>query len=115
MNAERHANLALCLRDGLGGVAQRFARRQIEGNGEHRKLSLVVDRQRRVRSLEMAEGRKRYLRSRDRFHVNPREISGIVLKLRSDLEYHVVLVELRKDGRYLALSERVVKRVINGL
>ena len=47
VNAGRKIDVLLRLLDGLGGVAQRDSRRQIERKRHHRELSLVIDRQRR--------------------------------------------------------------------
>ena len=41
--------------------------------------------------------------------------SGLLLELRVHFQYHVILIELRKDGGNLALAESVVKSVIDGL
>ena len=38
-----------------------------------------------------------------------------LLKLRVHFQHHVVLVQLREDGRDLALAEGVIQRVVDGL
>ncbi len=40
----RHAHLGLRALDGIHGLSQRVAGREIEGNGHGRELSLVIDR-----------------------------------------------------------------------
>ena len=65
MNAGRYSDFLLRLLNGFGGVAQRHSRRKIERERHYRKLALVIDRQRRVGSVNLGKGRKRYLRSVD--------------------------------------------------
>src|SRR6266481_9598282 len=63
----------------------------------------------------MAEGGERDLLPVGRLYVDVAQVAGIGLKLRPYLQHHVILVELREDGRDLALSKSVIERVINGL
>ena len=52
LDAGRQPDLLLRLLDGLDGVAQRDAGRQIERQRDRRELPLVIDRQRRIGALE---------------------------------------------------------------
>ncbi len=47
--------------DGPGGGPQVSARRQVEGDGHRRELSLVVDRERGGRLAKVSKGRQRHL------------------------------------------------------
>src|SRR5581483_6854 len=115
MNALRQSDFSLRLLDGLRRISQRLFRRQIEGQSDYRKLSLVVDRQSRVLLLEMSEGGERNLRAGRRLHINVLERFRTLLKLWMRFQDHVVLVQLGEHGRYLALTEGVIQSVVNRL
>ena len=48
LQAWRHIQFLLHTVDGVDGVAQGRARREVEGNGDDRKLALMVQRERRA-------------------------------------------------------------------
>ena len=77
-------------------------------------LSLMVDRQRRVRRLVVGKRRER---NRSRRWRRERKYlcsaSGAVGKFRSDLHHHVILVQRLVHGRDLALPESIVERVVD--
>ncbi len=73
----------------------------------------MIDRQRRIRGVELGKCRKRHLRASARLHIQIFERSWVLLKLRSHFQDHVILIQLGEDGRNLALSKGVVERVIN--
>jgi len=108
-------NILLRPLDCLRGFSQRNSGRQIKRQGDHRELPLVIDCQSRVRSLEMTEGSEWNLAPAIGVHVNAFERIWILRKLRIHFEHHVILVQLRKYGGHLALSEGVVKRIVDGL
>ena len=62
-------SISACI-DGARRRTQVSTGRQVERDGHRRELSLVIDRQRRVRRLEMREGRQRHLRSAAGDHVD---------------------------------------------
>ena len=115
VDARGQINLLFRLFDGLNGVAKRNTGGKIERQCDDRKLALMIDRERRGGRLEMREGAERYLRSVRLLHVNMFERIRAALILRVDLENHVVLVQLREDGRYLPLAECVVESVVDRL
>src|SRR5947209_2956372 len=73
----------------------------------------MADGQWRVSRFESRERAKRNLLAARGMHVNILERTWVGLKLRIDFHNHVILVELRKNGRDLALAEGVVQSVIN--
>ncbi len=68
-----------------------------------------------LRSTRCVKGGERHLCAVRALDVNVVERVEIALELGGDLEDDVVLVELGKDGGDLALTEGVVKRVIDVL
>ncbi len=60
LQAGRHVHLFLHLVDSGNGVAQRGVWRQIERDGDRRKLSLVIDGKRRVDAIVVGEGAERH-------------------------------------------------------
>src|SRR4051794_22893687 len=65
----------------LGGLPQRYFRREVKGEGDRRELSLVVDGEKRVARLKFRDTRQRHLgavRGRD---IELLERSRIQLKL----------------------------------
>src|SRR5713226_3447736 len=136
LNAWRHAELVFDAVDGVDGFAQRGIGSQIEGKGDYRKLSLVIDRQGGVAGLEArkcaernlccwrgadrpgrradgGDGTGRWGLAGGRAHVDIFQRVGILLELRIDLQHYVVLIELRENRGDQALAERVVKRVVD--
>src|SRR5947207_8431807 len=63
----------------------------------------------------MTEGRKRNLSPVSRVDVYVVERLWILLKLRISFEHDVILIQLGKNRGDLALSESVVKRIVDGL
>src|SRR5207248_8703494 len=63
----------------------------------------------------MTEGRKRNLSPVSRVDVYVFERLWILLKLRISFEHDVILIQLGKNRGDLALSESVVKRIVDGL
>jgi len=61
VDGARHADLAHGLLDGNGGLSQRKAGREIEGECYSRELALVIDLQSRIRRSVMHEARERNL------------------------------------------------------
>ena len=59
LNAERHADVFLRLVDGFGGFAEGSVRSEIEGNGDDRELSLVIDRERRGTRFKVSDRAER--------------------------------------------------------
>ena len=110
---KRHIQLSLDLIDGVHCVAQRSTGRQIERQGDHGKLALMVHGQRRRRLLEMRESAERHLRAVRRIHVDILQRVGILLEARIDFEHDVILVELREHRGHLPLPEGVVEGVVD--
>ena len=108
-------NVLLRLLNGLGRLAQRNSRRQIEGERDHRELSLMIHRQSGIGGFEVAERSEWNLGRPGSMHVNVLERIRILRKLRINFEHHVILVQLGEDGGDLALSEGVVESVVDGL
>ena len=73
------------------------------------------DRERRVAHLHRGEGAQRDRLAGARFHINLVEQIGRFAKLRLHFENDAELIELGENDRDLALAERVVKRVVDGL
>src|SRR6266849_4696549 len=136
LNAWRHAELVFDAVDGVDGFAQRGIGSQIEGKGDYRKLSLVIDRQGGVAGLEARKCAERNLRrwrgadrpgrradggagtgrrglAGGRAHVDVFQRIGVLLKLRIDLQNHVILIELGENRGDQALAESVVERVVD--
>src|SRR5207344_2156320 len=98
VNAGRKMNILLRALDCLRSFSQRNSWRQVERQRDHGELSLVIDCQRRVVSLEMTEGGERDLAPAVGVDVNAPERIWILRKLWVHLQHHVVLVQLRKYG-----------------
>src|SRR6266478_6823026 len=113
LNARRHVQFLLRGVDGVYGVAKRPVGSQIERKSDHRKLPLMIERQSRVARVKPREGAERDLRAVGRFYINIFQRIRILLELRVHFEDHVILIELRENGRDQALAESVVKRVVN--
>src|SRR5207237_2424380 len=109
-HAGRQADLGLSLADGVDGLTERDAGREVERDGPRRELALVADRQRRRPRLEVREGRERNLIAGARFQIDAIERARVLRILRPYLEDHAVLVELGEDGAHLALAESIVER-----
>ena len=74
----------------------------------------MIDRQRNVRLLPVRERAERHRLARRRLHVTWSSESGLVWN-GVYLEHHMVLVQLREDGRDLPLAEGIVERVVDHL
>src|SRR5208337_4445122 len=98
----------------LGGLAQRHARRQVEGEGHGGKLALVIDRQESIGGLELGDGGQRNQNPIGGVDVNLVERRGVEQVLGLDLQNDVELVVLPVQDRDLPLAERVVESVVNG-
>ena len=109
------AGLTLGALDRLHGVAQRHAQGQVERQRHGRELPLVAHQQRRRARREAGEGAERHLRAGVGADVDPGERVRALLEVGGDLQHDAVLVALGEDGRDLALTERVVERVVDGL
>ena len=99
----------------LHRLAERSAGRQIEGNVDDGKLTLMVDRQRRVGALQLSEGAQRHRAAGARLHVEIIEIVGSALKIGLHFQHDAILVQLGEDRRDLALAEGVIERVVKSL
>ena len=106
--------LAAC-GDGVHGIAQRHARLQVERNGDRREQALVVDGKRRELRPEMRERVERHLAAAGRAHVNIAQGLRILPEFRRDFHHHVILVQRRVHGGYLALAEGIVERGVDQL
>ena len=118
LNAGRQADLLFRLLDRLAPPRPATTPgARLNDSVTDRELALVVDGERRswpcskcVKALE------RHLHARwSSARRCSSSDSGILLELRLDLQDHVVLVQLREDGRDLALAEGVVERVVDGI
>ena len=87
------------------------SRRNVEANGERRKLPLVVDDERRERAGNPGYRRKRNLGIITRGHIDAIQVDRALLILRIDLEYDSILVALCVKGRDLPLRIGIVERV----
>ena len=111
------AELAHCVLYGVGGLSQRHALREVEADGDGRKLALMADRERPHRHRRpLGENRERDLFARERrLDVDLVQRVDLALQLGQDLEDHVIAVELREVLRDLPLAEGVVERVVDEL
>ena len=103
--------------DRIDRLAQRRAGRQVERQRHGGKLALVIDRQiGHMLGIVLGHCRQRdHLTREGRFQVQLVERCRIGLQRRRDFEYHVVAVGLREELRRLALAERIVQCLIDGL
>src|SRR5437660_1397228 len=115
MDAGRKMNILLRLLDCFGSLPQRNSRRKIERQRNDRKLSLMVDRQRGIRSFEVAEGGERNLLPATGVDIDVSECVRILRKLRFDFQHNVILVQLRKNRRDLPLPKSIIERVVDRL
>ena len=113
VNGCRYAHLQFCVGDGPGSGPQISARRQVEGDGHRRELSLMVDRERSSRLPKVSKGRERYLCALAGDDVHALQCVRSELVARIDFQHHVVLVQGPVDGGDLALSEGVIENVVN--
>src|SRR5437763_137109 len=70
LQASRHIQFLLHAVDGVDGVAQGCARREVEGNGDDGKLALMVQRERGAGRVEARKGAERDLRAVGGLDVN---------------------------------------------
>src|SRR5262249_14806384 len=91
------------------GLAEGDTRRQVEGDGHGRKLTLMVDRQ---GACDLGQGRDRAERHQltgARPDEDLGEVVRILLEYRIVLQDHRIVVAGGVDGRYLSRAERVVE------
>src|SRR5665213_1296394 len=112
-NGGRHVKILLRAIHFFNRLSERGVRRKIEGNGDARKLALVVDGQRRGLVLEMGNRAERDRAAIGGLDVNVLQLSRVFLKSREGFHNDVVLIQLREQGRDLPLAKGVVKRFIN--
>ena len=101
--------------DGLHRRAQRRAGREIERQRRRWKLALVIDGQRRAGRRHLRDRLKRNRTAVSGRNVDRRYGVRIAPVPRLDFQDDVVLIQLREDRRHLALAERAVQRVVDGL
>ena len=101
--------------DRAGGLRQRHAFRQVEGDRRGDELRVVIDGERRLGRGVAREQRKRHLRAAGDADVQLVEGCSRLQEFGRGLHHDVVLVEGRVDGRDLPLRERVVQRGVDQL
>ena len=101
----------------VGRLTERRALRQIEADGDRRKLPLMADREWPHRHAGPGrEGRQRHLIARGRrLHIDLVQRIEAALQLGQHFQDHVIAVELREVLRHLALAERIIQRVVDQL
>ena len=113
LDAGRHVQILLDAVNGVDGVAKRDIGSKVERERDNRKLTLMVQRQSGSAGLEAREGAEGNLRTVGGSYVNIFQRIGILLESRVHFQDDVILIELRENGGDQALSESVVKRVVN--
>src|SRR6185437_6457669 len=83
---DRQVDLALDTADGGDGIAQREARRQVEGDGDRGQLALVVDGDRSDAGMHRGERRQWHRYALGRRQIEPRQVGRVALEVRIDLE-----------------------------
>ncbi len=101
--------------DSAGDVLDNGVGREIVGDGDRGELALVVDHQRRDRTLDLRHLRQRHLGVASAHDVDVGEVARVALVFAVDFQDHAVLVALGVDGGNLPLRERVVERVVDVL
>src|ERR1700722_14656225 len=86
---------------------------EVKRQRNHRKLALMIYRQRRRARLKARERAQGHLRSVGGMDVNIFQRIWILLKLWIDFHDHVVLIQLREDCGDLSLPEGVVQGVVD--
>ena len=109
------AEFALSSGDGRDRLAQGNAGGKVEREGDGGELALVIDSQRSGRGREVGEGTQWHLGTTGRAYVDVLQCVRTLLKIRFHLHYHMVLVQLREDGRDLTLAEGVVEGIVDHL
>ena len=99
--------------DGLDGVAQGLAGREVEADDGGGELSLVADGELGAGLFPVGQHAERDLGAVAGFDVETVEGVGIGLEVLPYFHDHVVLVELGEDGGDLALAEGVVEGVVD--
>src|SRR5260370_23398102 len=115
MNGRRDFDLAPGLLNVVDGGAQRSGRCEVEGEGDWREESLVVDGERGVRRLIVGKGAEGNELAGFRRNVYRLERFGRLLGGRSDLHHDVVLIQAFINVGDLSLAKGVAKRVVDGL
>ncbi len=113
LHALWHADCISNVVDCFCGVAKRGIGSQVEGNGDNRKLALVIDGQRTGAGLKARKGAQWNLAAVRGMDIDVLQRAGILLEVRSDFHYYVVLVQLGENRGDLALAECVVERVVD--
>src|SRR6516164_7935282 len=73
----------------------------------------MVQSERRIPRVEVCEGTQGDLSAVGGFDVKVFQRVRILLELRIDFQNHMILIQLREDGRDLALAVGIVKRVVD--
>jgi hypothetical protein len=112
-----HAHIGHRALHRVGGLSERHVLGKVEADRHRRKLPLMGDGKRPHRDVgPAAEHGKRHLFPRQRrFKIDLVERVDFALHLGRDLQDHVIGVHLREILRDLALSERVIERVVDQL
>src|ERR1043166_1953212 len=115
LNARRHPQLLLGFIDGAYCIAKRSTGRKIERNVNHGKLALMIDGKRSVDGLQKRKGTNGNSSAGIRLDEKMIEILRIIAKVGMSFQHDMILIQLRKDRRNLALAERIIKRIVERL
>ena len=75
----------------------------------------MIDRERRRPGRIVRERTQRHLRPARRPDIDVLQCIGTLLSARVHFQDHMVLVQLRKDGRHLALAIGVIESIVDRL
>src|SRR5713101_4295132 len=114
-DAARQSYLARGRLNRVDRVAERNARREVEGNRHRGKLPLMVHGERGLVLPPAGKSIELDLIAGVRGDVDVLERIGRLPELGRDLHHDVILIELSVHGGDLALAERVVERVVDNL
>src|SRR5690348_611841 len=78
LDAGRHVQFLFCSVDGVDRFTQSSAGRQVEGNGDHGELALMVQSERGVGRVEVCKSAERHLYAVGGFHINVFQRVGIL-------------------------------------
>ena len=115
LNALGQTDLLLYLVDCGDPVAEGGARREVERHGDYRKLPLMVHCEGRVHRLQVSKSAERHGSAHARLNVEMVQVRRILLKSGQRFHHNMVLIQLCKYRRDLALAEGVIKGVVEGL